>query len=211
MNAEKSFKLTRQNLYSTMAIDGIGDIASGMIFLSFGSLIYFDAGFFIFIIALIAPCSIFLRKKITRPRIGYYNIESPSEKQATDPRLLFPAIVFLVLGIAIGATTLFGINISNVIWDSILAIVGLFFAISISAIGLYTGIKRLYLYGIALCALFVHAAIRNYPTVNGMDIVREAIGAHIIVFGAIILLTGLVVFFRFLIKYPIERDTENAI
>ena len=95
--------------------------------------------------------------------------------------------------------------------DVVLILVGALLATVIVMVGSYTGIKRLFGYAVALLALFVHGALQNYAVVNGMDIVREAIGLHILTFGALVFLVGCVLLVRFLINNPIEQDSNDEI
>ncbi|MDM8527671.1 hypothetical protein QUF58_05595 [Anaerolineales bacterium HSG24] len=213
MNAEKELKKARQNLYRTMTMDGIADISIGMIFISLGGFVYIDSygALFIAIIAMLAPLTAILRKKIVDPRIGSYDADSFLQEYDVDPRFTYFGIAFLILGVAVGLMVALGVSIPAFIGDGALIIVGLLVAIAISMFGSYTGIKRLYLYATTLLVLFIHGALQNYPTADGMDIVRKALGAHILIFGATILLSGTVICYKFLQEYPIAENSENEI
>ncbi len=213
MNVEKEFTKARQKLYRTISMDGIADISAGMMFMLLGGFVYLDSygALFIAILALLAPLTAKLRKKIVDPRIGSYDADSFSKKFDVYPRFAYAGRIILALGIAVGLMAALGVSFPAFTGRGILIITGLLIVTAISMLGSYTGIKRLYLYAATLLVLFVHGTLQDYPTANGMDIVREALGIHILIFGTIIFFSGLVICYGFLKEYPIVEDSENEI
>lgn len=194
-----------------MTTDGIGDIAGGMMILSLGGLIYLDSGFFIFIIVLLGPASVLCRRKITTHRLGSFNVDSVPPEHLKHPFLRYFIPTILVFGILFGGLSALGV-ISPVVPEiDVLIIVGILAAFVMTIAGSYTGIRRLYFYGVVLLGLFIHGSLKKYPVIDGMDIVRRALGAHIMAFGSVMVLSGVVVLLRFLKKYPILEDSENGI
>lgn len=211
MNTEASFKQTRQKLYHTMALDGIGDMTAGLAILSLGGLIYVDtyAALFIALCAMAGPLAVFLRKKISSPRIGYYSPRSTPENEDLDPRLRNASIILLGIVIIIGLAATFGVKIPFLNSDITLVAIGLLLSIALIVFSLYTSMRRLSFYATTLLILFIHAAWSHYPTTDGMDLVREALGMHIAIFGAVLLLTGTGLLIRFINQHPVERVTED--
>lgn len=214
MNTEESFKLTRKKLYRMMTMDGIGDMSAGIAILSLGSLIFVDSyeGIFIAICAMAGPLAILLRNKIVVPRIGYYRPESAPDNRDIDPKLSYISIGLLLIVIILGLAYTLGLRIPFLVGDTILVVVGISLSVVVIAVAQYTSIRRLNYYAIVLFALFSHGAWKDYPTTDGMDLVREALGMHIAIFGIVLLITGFALLIRFINKHPIvAREFENEL
>jgi hypothetical protein len=213
MTVEQNLKKTRKNLYRTWSMDGIGDMTLSIAFLALGAQIYFDSIMFIFVIVMIAPLTLLLKKKIVYPRIGYYNTESLSSSKRLDvnPTLAYTFVAFLFLVLGLGVMKAFGMKIPAFIDDNYLIIIALAFVIPTYYGAFYTGIKRVYIYATVILILFINGSISEYPTIDGKNLVREALGIHLMIFGAVVFLFGLVLFIRFLIQNPIVEDSENEI
>ncbi len=210
MDSNSDLQQTRQKLYNTMSLDGIADITAGLALLALGGQIFFDAPYFLFVIVLLGPLMVTVRKRIVYPRLGYCDVDSTSGDQRADPRMKQLIVGTLALGVAIGIVKALGGSLPAFIENNALVVVGLLVAVAVAAIGVHTGIRRLHLYAAALLALVGHGALREYPTADGMDLVRMALGAHVMLFGAFALLAGLLVLARFLKRFPVEEDAGDV-
>ncbi len=213
MKTENDLKKTQKNLFRIMSMDGLGDLTISLAFMALGSQIYFDSMMFFFIIPMIVPIMVILKKKVIFPRFGYFKPENTSSSTRLDvnPVLAYSFVAFLFIAMGLGAMKAFGMNLPAIIEDNFLIILGLIFVIPTYWGAAFTGIKRIYLYATVVLALFIHGSITEYSTVNGKDLVREALGMHIMIFGAVVLIFGTVLFIRFLIHYPVAEDSENEI
>ncbi|MBU8923039.1 MAG: hypothetical protein KOO63_14570 [Bacteroidales bacterium] len=209
MDTEKNLAATRHKLYKFWTMDGIGELTIGLSFLSLGALVYFDSPIFVTFCALAGALPILLKKRFVFPRTGYYTSDSAPATRDINSRFGYFIVSILILLTALGVMKATGMSFPSLIEDNVLILAGLLFTAAIIAGALYTGIKRVYFYAALTLGLFIHGSLRTYPTTDGMDLVREALGLHIIVFGAVCFLIGCAFFVRFLIKYPVIKDVDD--
>ncbi len=190
-------------------MDGIGELTTGLSFLSLGGLVYFDSAIFVSFCALAVFLPIFLKKRFVFPRTGYFASDSAPATRDIDSRFRYFMVSIFILLTALGVMKATGMNFPSLIEDNVLILAGLLFTAAILAGALYSGIIRVYFYAALTLGLFIHGSLRTYPTTDGMDLVREALGLHIMIFGAVIFLVGSAFFVRFLIKYPVIEDVDD--
>jgi len=211
MNVEKELSVTRKKMFRMMTMNGIADLSLGASFLALGAQIFFDQSYFIFILVLNVPITMYLKKNIVFPRTGYYKFQSEAKNLDINPLYTYSLIAFLFILSALGAMKAFGMNLPGVLEDNFLFLIGLIFVLPMFWSAIYTGISRLFLYAAVAMALFIHGGISEYSTSYGKTLIREAIGLHLIVFGSVAFLFGVVLLIRFLTKYPVMEDSENEI
>jgi hypothetical protein len=138
----------------------------------------------------------FGKRLITIPRIG---VIEPSPKM--ERKLSNLAIFLVVLGLVVFA----GILLSRaagglVISDYSLAILGLVLAAGVALVAYLLNAARIYLYAVILFASFAGGEILA-KSVTTFD----AFALSVILGGALILLSGIIVLVRFMRKYPRQQ------
>lgn len=188
---QKKIKL---KVYMSYFQDGLWDVVLGIFLLGWGLAVLFDlnwlpGGVFVAFFWL----ALGLKKKITYPRIGF---SRPVERRKQMIRLTIAGAVSLTLGIfvlgafAAGDTFQWLRSYFELLFNSMLAL-------AILLIGYWWRIVRWYAYG---GLVFIFAAFNQWLGLS--------FELSFIIPGAIVLLCGMLVFFRFLRKYPI-MSTED--
>jgi len=206
MNVESDLKKTRYNLFKAETKDGLSDLLGGLAFLCLGAVVYSDWIIYIFAIVLISAQAPFLKKKITYPRTGYVKGDFTDKRRATKKFsiLLISVLIFLSL---FGVVVMLGVAIPAAISENAAMIVGVLFTVIIIAGAVLTGIKRLYAYGGIILILFIYGVSRDYNISEGKDFLRMSLGVYIMIFGSMLVVTGVVLLIRFIIKNPLEKES----
>jgi len=178
--------------------DGLVDIALGFVFLGWGVLLVVGPPF---LITLLGPIALgiwyFGKRLIAAPRVG---LIEPGEKMADRNRNLAVALLFL------GALAFVGILIgvlegSSALEEYALGLVGLVVAGGVCVLAYLLQANRLYAYATLLFLAFTGGAALA-ERITAVD----AFLVSIIVAGALIMVSGLVVLARFLRRYPLPVE-----
>jgi hypothetical protein len=178
--------------------DGLVDIALGFVFLGWGVLLVVGPPF---LITLLGPIALgiwyFGNRLIAAPRVG---LIEPGEKMANRNRNLAVALLFLgvlaFVGILIGV-----LGGSSALDEYALGLVGLVAAGGVCVLAYLLQANRLYAYAALLFVAFAGGvALAERITVV------DAFLVSIIVAGALIIVSGLVVLARFLRRYPLPVE-----
>jgi hypothetical protein len=195
MSYELDMKEIERKTYMSYSEDGLVDIAIGFAILFWGVLLVIEPSGLIALIGPLAFAIWYLGKRfITIPRIGRIQ---PSQKMERKMRTL--TIFLLVLGlIALG-----GILIGRIIGYAFssgysLGILGLVIAAGVSLLAYLLNAARLYAYAVLLFIAFAGGEILS-ASITTFD----AFAFSVILAGALILVSGLVVLVRFVRKYPL--------
>jgi len=181
--------------------DGLIEVSLGILLVVLGLLlsIEFTIGFIVvFFIIFMNPLLEVVRKKFTYPRIGRVKVHEDEPKKTVGGIFLYMIVVAAIMGVAM--FVIFGeINAEN-IYRSL----PIFFSIMILGAMLYSygksGSQRFYVY--ATLAL-VTAPVFSFINFEGR---LANLGYYLLFIGFIFLIIGLIIFIRFLRKYPLQRE-----
>lgn len=195
MSYELDMKEIERKTYMSYSEDGLVDVAIGTVILLWGVLLVVEPSG---LIALLGPLALgiwYLGKRfITIPRIGMIQ---PNQKMERKMRNL---AIFLVV---LGAIAFGGILTGRIVGYAFssgysLGILGLVLAGGISVLAYLLNAARLYVYAALIFIAFAGGEILS-ASITAFD----AFAFSVILAGALILLSGLVVLVRFLRKYPL--------
>lgn len=196
MSQDDTFKKLERRAYLTYHQDGLLDLTFGVIIIGIGLIFLTDGsvGFFLSWMPFVVYLS--LKRSITVPRLGY--VEFRLQRSRKDN--LFTIGFVMLLAIVVGGIFLLGAlsamegtssepgdSIDQYIWMAISGVGAVLFVGAVLAIR----VRRLVLYS-TLTAIMVIAGFL-------LDL-NPAI--YLIILGAVVFITGLVMLVRFLRKYP---------
>ena len=187
-----------RKVYMVYNEDGLVDIALGFVFLGWGVLLAVGPPFLITLLGPIALGIWYIGKRlIAVPRVG---LIEPGEKMANRNRNLAVALLFLgvlaFVGILIGV-----LGGSSALDEYALGLVGLVVAGGVCVLAYLLQANRLYAYAALLFVAFAGGAALA-ERITAVD----AFLVSIIVAGALIIVSGVVVLARFLRRYPLPVE-----
>jgi len=188
MKPEIDTKKIQRKVYLTYFQDGLWDVVLGLFLLGWGFTVWFDlpwipgATFVAFFWLALG-----LKQKSTYPRIGYAN---PIEHRKKLSRVVIAGAVILLLGVMVFLLVATG-GMPQFLRDYFELLFGTILAIVIGLIGCWWGILRWYGYAGLVFAL---AAFNQWLGLS--------FELSFIIPGGVVLLYGLIIFVRFLRKYP---------
>ena len=181
-------KKIQRKVYMTFFQDGLWDVVLGLFLLGWGFAILFDLSWLpgatflaLFWIAL------GLKQRITYPRIGYAKLAKQRKQMS---RIVITGVVTLLLGIMVFLIVVTG-GIPQFLRDYFEFLFGTILSIVIGLIGHWWGIVRWYGYA---GLLFILTAFNQWLGLS--------FELSLFIPGGVILLYGLLVFVRFLRRYP---------
>ncbi len=204
MSQDDNFKKLERQAYLTYHQDGLLDLAFGVMIFGIGLIFLTDGsvGFFLSWMPFVIYLS--LKRSITVPRLGY--VEFRQTRGSNDN--LFIIGFVLLLAIVVGGIFLLGAlsvwngtssepgdSIDQYIWMAVSGIAAVLFVGAMLA----TRVRRLILYA-TLTALMVIAGF----------LVDLNPAVYLIILGVIVFLTGMIMLFRFLRKYPKQHSTLDG-
>lgn len=209
MPPEVNLKKIEKMAYMSFHEDGIIDMFIGFYAILFGIIFYVEPGMYFFFLGFVIvgpPAYIWLKNRITVPRIGLVRFKSERTARIEKLRQIITAIVVLA------------VIVTNAIWilSAMKALPGpvsdfldryymVYFGVILSAIliiGAYLAdLKRFYAYGIVVIATFV---CLHFLDVSGK------LGAAMTIAGIIILLSGTLLLIKFMIKYPAIKEGSTV-
>jgi len=198
MSLDLNMKDIERKIYMVYHEDGLVDIAIGLVFLGWGVLLAVGPPFLIVLLGPIALLIYYFGKRdISVPRVG---IIEPGRKMAN--RMLSLVMALLGMGLlALVTLILFSQLGPGALEDYSLALVGLIVAIGVCLLGYLLQAIRLYLYAALLFVAFA-AGEALTSSVTAVDTFLLSV----IIAGLIILVSGLLVLFRFIRRYPLPPE-----
>ena len=191
---ETATKRIQRKVYMSYFQDGLWDVVLGLFLLSWGFAVLFDLGWLpgvAFVVFFYLALS--LKQKSTYPRIGF---SKPAEHRKQMSRIVIAGAVTLLLGIMVFIIVIAG-GMPQLLHDYFELLFGTMLAVVIGLIGYWWGIVRWYSYA---GLVFVLAAFNQWLGLS--------FEMSFIIPGGVILLYGLIIFIRFLRKYP-KVSAEN--
>ena len=197
MSYELNMKEIERQVYLSYSEDGLVDIAIGVVITAWGLMLTQEPSGLIGLLGLLGMGVWYFGKRlITIPRIG---VIEPSPKM--ERKLSNMAIFLVVLGLVVFAGILLSRAAGSlVISDYSLAILGLVLAGGVALVAYLLNAARIYLYAVILFASFAGGEILA-KSVTTFD----AFALSVILGGALILLSGIIVLVRFMRKYPRQQ------
>jgi MFS family permease len=180
--------------------DGLMEVFLGILLVGIGILLpsAFGAIYAAFFIIFGIRALEFIREKFTYPRIGRVKVLEDEPKTTVKGIFTYMFIVAAIMAVAI--FVVFGEINADLIYRS----TPIFFAIMILGAMTYahgkSGSQRFYVY--AVLAL-VTAPVFSFINFEGRF---TNIGYYLLFIGFIFLIIGLIIFIRFLRKYPLQRE-----
>jgi len=197
MTLETDPKKIRRKVYMTLFEDGLWDVVLGLFLLAWGFAILFDlgwlpgVGFVVFFYLALG-----LKQKITYPRIGYAR---PAEGRKQRSRAVIAGGVALLLGVMVFLLVVTG-RMPQFLRDYFELLFGTMLAIAVGLVGYWWGIIRWYCYA---GLVFVFAAFNHWLGLS--------FELSFVIPGGVILFYGVIVFVRFLRKYPtVSAEDSNV-
>ncbi len=197
MSEEQAMKEVESRIYAFFTEDGLIDLAIGLVILGFGALLFLDLTVFTGILGLAPLVLWYLGKRfITIPRVG---IIRPGQGMERKMKGFF--ITMVIVGAGILPLFLLMRVGGQASASLTLLLFALLLAVAISALGLVLRVSRFYFY-----AVFLFWAMSLGSVFNGHVAGTDLFVLSVIVAGIFIVLSGAVVMFRFLKKYPVVKS-----
>jgi hypothetical protein len=197
MSERVNMKEIERGMYAFFTEDGLIDLAIGLVILGFGSLLFLDLPVFTGILGL-APLGLWYlgKRVITIPRVG---IIRPGQVMERKMKGFF--LSMLIVGAGVLPLFLLMKVGGQASASHTLVLFAMFLAVAISSLGLILRVTRFYFYAVFL---FWAMSIGSVFSVHvaGTDLFVLSV----IVAGIFIVLSGAVVLFRFLQKYPVVKS-----
>lgn len=198
MSLDLNMKEIERKIYMVYHEDGLVDIAIGLVFLGWAAILAFGPPF---LIVLLGPVTLLIyyfgKRDISVPRVG---IIEPGRKIANRMRSLTMALIGL--GLMALVTVLLQSQLGlGALEDYSLAFVGLIVAIGVCLLGFLLQADRLYVYA---ALLFVAFALGEALTNSAIAVDTFLLSVSIA--GLIIFISGLLVLFRFIRRYPLPPE-----
>ncbi|MFC1979200.1 hypothetical protein ACFLVP_04355 [Chloroflexota bacterium] len=208
------FKKIKHKVYSAYFADGLWDILLGLFIMAIPtypilgvmSLICYIVGYFVVLT---------IRRRMTYPRIGYAK-EPGNGRFPIMHRLVF-VMVFILIGFSILrlfiAYSFFGpIGRLTLLWY----FQNVIFAGAIAFVAYRYGVKRWYLYALWIFAGFTFGRRLLFPAFGRLENSAWPANFSFYITGGVILLSGVVIFVRFLRNNPkmvmeeLNEQTQNG-
>ena len=200
MVENRRFKQLERRTYLLYHQDGLIDIIIGLCIMGFGLNMFTDSSAFSILAWMPVIFLPGLKNKITVPRLGYAQFD---RKRTGSLRLMAVLMVLGLVALLAGVFVFIGVRnrspemtawLKTYLMVVLAAVVAFVMVLS----GWMSGIKRLYAYA-ALTLLVV----------AGGDWIGVEPPLFVLVLGALIMGSGLVLLSRFLRKYPVQKGEEN--
>ena len=189
MDQKINLKKLERKAFISYHQDGLIEILIGFVFILYGSVLLAGKAGFIGLCWMPALLIVPFKKMITVPRMGYVTFRSSRKIKMTKLSLvIFIAGAFTLLFIFLNYKSQ---GVSAWINEHLIFLIGFLVAIP-PLVGAYAlGVKRFYFWTVLIAAVFFveHFLVGSFPY-------------NSIIFGLVLLTTGIIVLIRFLKKYP---------
>lgn len=185
----------RKQVFLYYSEDGLADLGVGLMITGFGGMLMVDMPYLIGLLAVVAYLVWYVGKQtLVIPRVGTIQPGAQIKK-----RMIGFFINLFVFGAGVLAFYLVGGGEKSIVPAiSSLMVFGLVVGLGISALGLALKANRFYVYGLLVFAAMVVGELFR-DSITAVDPFLTAVVSA----GGIILIAGLVVFARFLSRYPL--------
>ena len=199
MESQINIKEIQRKVYLAYFSDGLWDILLGTFIMLFTvhvipfppltAIVCYMVGYFVVI---------FLKRRITHPRVGYARI---SWNRKVPIMLFMPLLVVGIIVLVGGLVAYISVTL-GIVFESQYIVMGTLFAAVVAFIAYRFKVKRWYIYALLILVAYV---LREWSSLS--------LRYGTFIFGGIILLVGMVVLVRFLRKYreiiPEQLDEQT--
>lgn len=210
MTQDVDFKDIERRTRRAFYEDGLVEIMMGLFLMFMGAL--FQSNFsivlvYMFAIFVMIPAWRAAKRRYVFPRTGYVNLGDEEESQANVKGILWFLVIYIIFLVA-------SFLVFSRIWGSDLGrdyfytrfipvVAGLCLAIGPVSMAPKYGSKRWYGFGAMVVVIGVGVALL------GMETFKEALALQFTISGIVPLLVGMVMFARFLRKYPAAVEVPD--
>jgi hypothetical protein len=204
MTQEINLKELEKKAYRDSQQDGLMEVMMGLILMTFGGFFYSPIfAFYILLIVFSGKIMEFVRRRYTYPRIGFVKFHGENPKDALTGVLLFELAVIVIM------FTLISISGNVMDYSQWVKWSPLFFGLIL--VGPFahaqsrSGNIRYYGYAILSVILGLFFSLVEFGS-GGTGLIL-----YLVIIGGFLVLSGLVIFIRFLRKYPLpEREMHDG-
>lgn len=196
MSQNISLKEIERKVWTSYFEDGLWDIFLGLLMLTGGIRGLTDNLWFYLMLLPAALAPTLGKKFVTIPRMGL--VKFGSARKVKRKKVVAVLIISVLATLALLLLSLSGLALPKIPISPIIAI---FYAGVFGLLAYYTDFRRLYAYGLFFAISEVLWGVFGKPIGPIVDTVS----------GILILLVGLVVFIRFLRKYPIPAEGTSDV
>ncbi len=196
-----NLKEIEKKVFTSYLHDGMWDLYGGLILLGFGISMVIDWDYILLAFAAIAIVPLLIRKRILTPRLGI--VKFSPERQAKTKKSRIFAIMTLTFTMLLGMlfVVLFSTGtmpqwLDAWISDYFLVFFGGMQAAIITTAAYIVSVRRFYVYALLVLFAFILASLLRPDDMEGIPIA---------VAGGLILLSGIVIFIRFLRHNPLPK------
>jgi len=194
MSYEIDMNEIERQIFLSYSEDGLVDIAIGAVIMVWGIMLFGEPTGLIGLLGILGLAIWYLGKRfITIPRIGTFQPGTKTQRRLSN-LAIFLVVLGLIAFLAILASRVFD---SAFLSDHPLGILGLVIAVGVALLAYLLNATRIYIYALILFIAFAGGEILA-GTVTSFD----AFAISVVLGGGLILLSGLIVLFRFMRKYP---------
>jgi len=189
MTPELDLKALEKRVYTSFHQDGIIDIFVGLLLFVDGLLMLSGNAAFVGVAVVIVFLILPVKRVITVPRIGMAKFSPARNSQLTKFGLMLligGALVFMIFALRGSSSVL-----TQWMREYFDLVFGVMFALLAGAAAILTGLKRYIGYVVEILIIFTVGYLFNWPFPVALSIT-----------GALVSLSGVVTFIRFLQKYP---------
>jgi hypothetical protein len=196
MSQDDDFKKLERQAYLTYHQDGLLDIAFGLGILGIGLLFLTDASMGFFLSWMPFVLYLPLKRLVTVPRLGYVEFR----RQRSGKGVFFLLGLVLLLAVVVGGIFLLG---ALSVWEGTPAEPGesidKYVWMAVSGIGAVIAAGAVL--ALRLRRLIVYASLTAIMVIAGFLLELNP-AVYLLILGAVVLITGLIMLLRFLRKYP---------
>ncbi|MDD4875758.1 MAG: hypothetical protein PHQ86_01295 [Dehalococcoidales bacterium] len=197
-----NLKEIEKKVFSSYFHDGMLDLYGGLMLLGFGLSILTNKIYLLIICITLAMVPLLIRKHIVLPRLGLVKFSAERQAKTKKSKLIALITGVFILFLVTFFMALFSVNIlpawvEALMNDYLLAFLGVMIASIVAIAAFIVKVRRFYIYAVVIFIVFCLASILSPLDMEGIIIVSA---------GGIILLSGTIIFIRFLHHNPLSRE-----
>jgi MFS family permease len=195
-------KEIERRVFASYFHDGMWDLYGGLILLGFGLTMLTGWDYLMFAVVAIAMVPLLIRKRIVIPRLGIVKFSQERQTKTKKSRLVAMIILSFTALLGMVFFILFSTNTMPQwleIWmhDYFLVFFGGMIAVIVAVAAFLVSVKRFYAYALLVFLAFLIASILRPQDMEGIPIT---------VVGGLVLLSGTIMFIRFLRNNPLPKE-----
>lgn len=182
--------------------DGLWDVYAGMVLVGFGLSMILEQIIFLLAATIIGTMVLISRSRILNKHLGYVKFSDNREKSIITNKTSACIAGMAILILTVTLLTVLSIGklpdvLASLLEDHFLVFFGLFLAVTMVIAGVVMGTRRSYLYALVIFLSFLGASIFRSHDIEGWFITGG---------GGVILVSGFLIFARFLRQNPVPPE-----